>query len=346
MTSSLTSSRHSAPSRHVTARVFDEPDIREVIAATPPLELIEAIEQGFVAHSTGRAVVPPIAEMSFDTPPGDVHVKYGYLVDDPCYVIKVASGFYDNPHLRLLVSQGMMLVFDRTTGVPLAVLLDNGYLTRIRTAVAGAIAAKWLAPRKPRRIGIVGSGVQARLQLKWLATVVDLRNAMVLSRSRERASSYARDMCEQGFDVSIATDAQDLGANCDLIVTTTPAKKPLLHVHDVRAGTHITAMGSDTLDKQELDPAILQRAEVVVADSRDQARLRGEISHALRASAIDQDRVLELGDVISGKSRGRGSDPDITVADLTGVVVQDIQIAKVVCSHLGVVLDPEGEPSR
>ncbi len=291
----------------MSARVISESEIREAIAAISPSNLIETIEQGFVAHSSGRAVVPPIAEMSFETPPGDVHVKYGYLLDDPCYVIKIASGFYDNPKRGLLVSQGMMLVFDRTTGVPLAVLLDNGYLTRIRTAVAGAIATKWLAPSEPRRIGIVGTGVQARLQLKWLAPVVDQREAMVLSRSPQAAAAYVRDLGEAGFDVSIAEDARDLGQNCDLIVTTTPSKEPLLHVEDVRPGTHITAMGSDTLDKQELDPAILDRAEVVVADSREQARVRGEIAHALRRDAIDEGRVLELGDVVAGKSRGRSS---------------------------------------
>ncbi len=320
-------------------RVFSESEITAAIAEIPPLELIGAIEDGFVAHSAGRAVVPPVAEMSFDDPPGDVHVKYGYLLDDSVYVIKIASGFYDNPQRGLLVSQGMMLVFDRATGVPRAVLLDDGYLTRIRTAVAGAIAAKWLVPANARRIGIIGSGVQARLQLTWLAPVIELRDAMVLSRSPDRARAYVQDMREVGFEVGIAEDALELGEMCDLIVTTTPSKEPLLGIEAVRPGTHITAMGSDTLDKQELDPAILTRADGVVVDSREQARVRGEVAHALRQGAIEEDRVLELGEVISGKSRGRRSERDITVADLTGVAVQDIQIAKAVCRRLGVELD-------
>lgn len=318
--------------------VFTESQITAAIAEIPPHELIAAIEDAFVAHSAGRAVVPPIAEMSFADPPGDVHVKYGYLLDDPVYVIKIASGFYNNPERGLLVSQGMMLVFDRATGVSLAVLLDDGYLTRVRTAVAGAIAAKWLMPANARRIGIVGSGVQARLQLAWLARVVDLRDVMVLSRSREGARAYAQDMHQVGFEVGIASDARELGEMCDLIVTTTPAKEPLLRVDEIGPGTHITAMGSDTLDKQELDPAILGRADAVVADSREQARIRGEVAHALRRGAIQEDDVLELGNVICGKSRGRRSDRDITIADLTGVAVQDIQIAKAVCTQLGLEL--------
>lgn len=266
-------------------------------------------------------------------------MKYGYLLDDCVYVIKIASGFYDNPRRGLLVSQGMMLVFDRATGLPLAVLLDDGYLTRIRTAVAGAIAAKWLMPPNTRRIGIVGSGVQARLQLTWLAAAVDTRDVLVLARSTEGARAYAEDMHEVGFDVGIAADAREVGEACDLIVTTTPSKEPLLRVGEIRPGTHITAMGSDTLDKQELDPAILRRADVLVADSREQARVRGEVAHALRQGAIEEDRVLELGDVISGKSTGRRSDSDVTVADLTGVAVQDIQIAKTVCRRLGLEVD-------
>ncbi len=326
--------------------VFTESEIRRTVAAIPPPQLIEMIEDGFVAHSDGRTVIPPIAEMSFDAPPGDVHVKYGYLLADPCYVIKIASGFYDNPRRGLLVSQGMMLLFDRSTGVPVAVLLDNGYLTRIRTAVAGAIAAKWLAPSDVSCIGIVGSGVQARLQLLWLKAVLDAREAMVLSRSEDRAAAYARDMVEEGFNVGVAADAQELGVKCDLIVTTTPSRRPLLQADDIRAGTHITAMGSDTLDKQELDPRILDRAHVVVADSREQARTRGEIAHALRQRLIDEDDLLELGDVISRKDPGRRSDAEITVADLTGVAVQDIQIAKAVCSHLGVGLDAGDAPGR
>lgn len=321
-------------------RVFTESQITAAIAQISPLELVAAVEAGFVAHSAGRAVVPPIAEMSFEDPPGDVHVKYGYLLDDPIYVIKIASGFYDNPRRGLLVSQGMMLVFDRATGVPIAVLLDDGYLTRIRTAVAGAIAAKWLIPANARRIGIVGSGVQARLQLMWLSPVVGIRDVMVLSRSAEGARAYAEEMHEVGFEVDIAADARELGEACDLIVTTTPSKKPLLLVDEIQPGTHITAMGSDTLDKQELDPAILTRADAVVVDSREQAHVRGEVAHALRHGAIEEDVVLELGDVISRKSRGRRSERDITVADLTGVAVQDIQIANAVCRHLGLEIDP------
>jgi len=318
----------------MTPRIIGQDEIESAVAALPPQRVIELIEEGFVAYSEGRAVVPPVAELSFDAPPGDVHVKFGYIRDDPWYVIKIASGFYENAQHGLLVSQGMMLVFDRMTGVPVALLLDNGYLTRVRTAVAGAIAAKYLAPSHVSRIGVVGAGTQARLQLAWLSHVVSARAAVVVARSDERATAFATDMRALGFSVDTATVA-DLPSSCELIVTTTPAKRPLLAAADVRPGSHVTAIGSDTPDKQELDPSLLARADVIVTDSRSQARERGEIAHALRAGVISEGDVVEIGEVIAGAA-GRADDRQTTIADLTGLAVQDIQIAAAVCRHLGI----------
>jgi ornithine cyclodeaminase len=133
----------------------------------------------------------------------------------------------------------------------------------------------------------------------------------------------------------VTQDARDVASTCDLIVTTTPATAPLLRADDIRPGTHITAVGSDTAVKQELDPAILAKADVVVADSIKQCRERGEIHHAIASGHVRQDRLAELGDVIAGKVAGRTSDGQITVADLTGVAVQDIQISKAVYETLG-----------
>ncbi len=143
----------------------------QIKSALPSVDLMGEIESGFIAYSQGRAVVPPVGELVMQDPPGDVHIKYGYLMGDDYYVIKIASGFYDNPKLDLPSGNGLMLVFSQKSGVLEAVLLDQGHLTDIRTAVAGAIAAKYLAPSKVARIGIVGTGVQARLQLEYLAPV-------------------------------------------------------------------------------------------------------------------------------------------------------------------------------
>ena len=303
--------------------------LKEIKAALPSVDLMAEIEQGFVAYSQGRAVVPPVGELVMQDPPGDVHIKYGYLMGDDYYVIKIASGFYENPKLDLPSSNGLMLVFSQKTGALEAVLLDAGYLTDVRTAVAGAIAAKYLAPSIIDRIGIVGTGMQARLQLEYLTPVTDCRDVLVWGRSADKLASYEQDMSAKGFRVSATTDADDIMASCNLIITTTPATRPILS-GKVRSGTHITAIGSDTHDKQELDAEILQHADLVVADSISQCLERGEIHQALKSNAITETDLVELGSIIAGDATGRKSDDQITIADLTGVAVQDIQISKAV----------------
>ena len=305
--------------------------LKEIKAALPSGDLMAEIEQGFVAYSQGRAVVPPVGELVMQDPPGDVHIKYGYLKGDDYYVIKIASGFYENPKLDLPSSNGLMLVFNQKTGVLEAVLLDAGYLTDVRTAVAGAIAAKYLAPSTVERIGIVGTGMQARLQLEYLAPVTDCRDVLVWGRSADMLAAYAQDMTDKGFRVSTTTDAGDIMASCKLIVTTTPATSPILS-GQAQPGTHITAVGSDTEHKQELDAEILQQADLVVADSISQCLERGEIHQALKAKAITEADLVELGSIVAGDATGRESDEQITIADLTGVAVQDIQISKAVMS--------------
>ena len=303
--------------------------LKEIKAALPSVDLMAEIEQGFVAYSQGRAVVPPIGELIMHDPPGEVHIKYGYIAGDDYYVIKIASGFFENPKLDLPSSNGLMLVFSQKTGTLEAVLLDEGHLTDIRTAVAGAITAKHLAPSSIERIGIVGTGVQARLQLEYLAPVTECRDVLVWGRNGDKLSAYEQDMSAKGFEVSTTTDADEIIASCSLIVTTTAATSPLL-TGQVQPGTHITAMGSDTHDKQELHADILQGADLVVADSISQCLERGEIHQALNSDAIAETDLVELGSIIAGDVAGRTSDDQITVADLTGVAVQDIQISKAV----------------
>ena len=301
--------------------------LKEIKAALPSVDLMSEIEEGFIAYSQGRAVIPPVGELVMQDPPGDVHIKYGYLTGDDYYVIKIASGFYENAKLNLPTGSGLMLVFSQKTGVLEAVLLDEGYLTDIRTAVAGAIAAKYLAPPDVKCIGIVGAGMQARLQLEYLAPVTDCRDVLVWAPSEDEFAAYQRDMGEKGFNVSTTSDAGNIMASCNLIVTTTPATAPILS-GQVQPGTHITAMGSDTPEKQELDAEILQHADLVVADSISQCLERGEIHQALKSNAITEADLVELGSIIAGDATGRKSDDQITIADLTGVAVQDIQIAK------------------
>lgn len=306
----------------------------EIEAVLPKIDLVRIIEEGFVRYSRGEVVVPPVGELLFDNPPGDVHIKYGYIRDDEFYVIKIASGFYDNPRLGLPSTDGMMLVFRQSTGELDRILLDNGCLTTMRTAAAGAVAAKFLAPRNVERIGIVGAGLQARAQLKLLREVTECRKAVVWGIDQDEADCCAADMTRLGFAVRTASDPNEVASQCNLVVTVTPSKTPLIDENGIRPGTHITAIGSDTPEKQELAVGILAKADIVVTDSLAQCVGRGEIYKALEAGAIERDGVVELGSVILDKTLQRQNDQQITVADLTGLAVQDIQIATAVCRHL------------
>ncbi len=302
---------------------------RDEIARTlAGVDLLPAIEAAFVAYSGGRAVVPPVGELLLER--GDVHIKYGTITGDPYYVVKIASGFYDNPRLGLPSSNGLMLLFRQSTGELAAVLLDEGLLTDTRTAAAGAVAARHLAPRHVERIGIAGTGTQARLQLSHLRQVTDCRQVLVWGRGEPQLVDYRNACQDWGFEIGTTLEAAELLATCNLVVTATPSTKPLLHAGELRPGTHVTAVGSDTADKQELDPAILARADRVVADSIAQCLERGEIHRALQEGAIGRETPVELGNVIAGKVDGRRSDAEVTVCDLTGVAVQDLAIATAV----------------
>jgi len=299
-------------------------------------QLIAELESGFVLYSDGKVNVPPVGFLHFDNPPGDVHIKYGYVLEDDYYVLKMASGFYDNPALDLPASDGLILVFSQKTGELKLILLDKCWLTDQRTAAAGAVAAKHLAPQEVRGIGIVGTGVQARLQLEMLRNVVDCRRAFVWGRNAEkvqqmidelRASNYYKDW---GIDIQAAASIDDLTRECNLIVTTTPARDPLIQAAQVQEGTHITAMGSDDHGKQELDADLVGKADLVVADSISQCVDHGECHFGVKQGTLDESSIVELGTVIKDPSTGRTGSEQITIADLTGVAIQDIQIAKLV----------------
>ena len=300
-------------------------------------DLIQAIEDGFVLYSDGKVVVPPVGFLNFENPPGDVHIKYGYVKGDDVYVLKIASGFYDNAKLGVPSADGVLLVFSQKTGHIEVVLHDECWLTDMRTAAAGAVAARHLAPKTVQAVGIVGAGTQARMQLELLKDIVDCQQCYVWGRDADKVAAMIDEL--NGNDtirgwaliVEAAADLDELCAKCNLIVTTTSAREALIHADQVQPGTHITAMGSDDHGKQELGADVLAKADIVVADSVSQCVDHGECFHAVKSGLINEVDIIELGTLISEPSLGRANDEQITVADLTGVAIQDIQAAKMAC---------------
>ncbi|MHA1829302.1 MAG: ornithine cyclodeaminase family protein [Candidatus Heimdallarchaeaceae archaeon] len=301
--------------------------IKRILTKT---DIIQLIEDGFIAYSKGNVVIPPVGEMIFDDVLGECHIKYGFIKQDDYFVIKVATGFYNNPRLNLPTSDGLMLLFSQKTGQLLCILLDEGHLTNIRTAAAGAISSKYMAPKKVERIGVFGAGIQGRLQPIYLQKILNCKDIITWGIDEQELEKYSEDMIELGFKVETTMNAEDVTSTCNLIVTCTPSKSPLISADLVKEGTHITALGSDTPEKQELDPVILKKADRVVVDSIEQCMSRGESFKAIQAGMISKDKLVELGNVIMNNSLQRQSDEEITVVDLTGVAVQDIQIAKAI----------------
>lgn len=307
-------------------------NLKEIQSSIQNIDVIAAMEEGFIAYSNGNTVVPPVGELIFEKPKGEAHIKYGYIKNDDYYVIKIASGFYDNPTLGIASSQGLMLLFSQKTGQPVTILLDEGFLTDIRTAAAGALVAKYFAPKEISAIGIIGTGIQAKLQLQYLQKHTPCKTVWVWGRTPENTIKFKSDL-GTNFDIHIANSPAEVASHSNLIVTTTPSKMPLLNAEDILPGTHITAVGSDTSEKQELSSNLVAKADIVIADSIPQSNSRGEIYHAVKDGKLASKNVIELGKSIQKKSLQRINEQQISIADLTGVAVQDMMIARAVYTN-------------
>lgn len=300
----------------------------------PQIDVFDTISQGFVAYSKGEAIIPPVGELLFEEPPGEVHIKYGYIKTAPYYVIKVASGFYHNPSIGLPSSQGLNLLFDKTNGQLVAILLDEGHLTDVRTAVAGAIASRALAPDQIRSMGILGAGIQANLQWEYHRRILDFDEVLLWNRHPAKAEQLAKTLQEKGAMAKVVETPEDLARQCQLIVTTTPSTTALLEKDMIQPGTHITAIGADMPHKMELDPHLVAAADIMVVDSRPQTQRQGEWSQALRAGLVSGREPLELGELLENPGLGRRHQEQITIADLTGVAVQDLMISQAIFDNI------------
>lgn len=294
---------------------------------------VAAIKAAFIAHSAGQVKTPPVGHLGFDNPPGDMHLKYGHIAGDDVFVVKLATGFYDNPKIGLPSSNGLMMVISARTGAPLALLQDEGYLTDIRTAIAGSLASSSLLPTAPLRVGIVGTGIQACLQLECLSKVATIDSVCVWGRTLEATSRYVEKMQKAGISVTVAVSPKELCTESNVIITTTPATAPILKAQWVQPGTHITAVGADAPGKQELDAAIIEGAALTVCDSKEQCLHHGEMSHA-QQHLITEHNSMELGTLLASLDTYARPTDAITVADLTGIAAQDIAIAQHVWERL------------
>jgi ornithine cyclodeaminase len=293
-------------------------------------DAMAAVAEGFSRLAQGEATVPPILRIDVPENNGEVDVKTAYIHGLDSFAIKIAAGFFDNRTVGLPTGSGLMIVVSAKTGFPEAMLLDNGYLTDVRTGIAGAIAARHLAREKIETAGVIGAGMQARYQMRGLKLARNFTRLLVYSLNSEEVDAYIGEMSEElGVEAIAAGDYEEVVTRSDVVVTTTPAHEPFLKADWLHPGLHITCMGSDSEHKQELHAGVFGRVDRIVCDRKSQCFRLGELHHALQAGLISEDsEITELGEITVGLVPGRQDEDEITVCDLTGVGVQDTAIAR------------------
>jgi ectoine utilization protein EutC len=312
------------------ALILRESEIRSLL---DPAACLKVVEAAFSAYARGQAELPAVINLEVPEHGGEVHVKAGYLHTGAYYAVKIASGFLVNTQHGLPAHSGMVLVFDAETGGVAALLLDNGYITDLRTAVAGGVAAKHLARATVETVAVVGSGAQARFQIRSLPLVKNVREVRVWGRHKEKAAACIQDLSHlaKDFRLVLACSVYEAVKGADIVITVTASREPLVQADWIETGALVIAVGSDGPDKQELDVEVLTRADRIVADSLAQCLRLGEIHHAVEKGAISKEKVTaELGQITAGLKPGRTSDDEIIVCDLTGVGVQDVAAASLV----------------
>jgi ectoine utilization protein EutC len=307
--------------------ILRENEIRECVGMNQ--EAVDAVALGFTRLVEGKVSLPPIIRVDVEANQGEVDIKTAYIEGLDYFAIKIASGFFGNPSIGLPYGSGMMVLMSARTGFLEAVLLDNGYLTDLRTGIAGGIAAKYLAPAKITTAGVIGSGVQARYQIRGLQLVRDFQRLMVYGIDPDGVERYASEMEQElGVEVVVSPCPCEVFRQSQFVATTTPSRKPYAKAAWLHPGMHITAMGSDGEHKQEFYPDALGKADRIVCDRKSQCFRLGELHHALKEGILTEDSTItEIGELTAGIKTGRQNDQEITICDLTGVGVQDTTIA-------------------
>ena len=305
---------------------LNESEIRDLVNAEMARK---AVAGAFRALHRGEATLASVISLPFSGPDGVAHIKAGHLHDDAVWTVKISTDF-DPGDGGAMRHSGLMLVISAIDGTLVGVLGDNGYLTELRTGAAGAIAADLLARHDATTTAIIGAGSQARYQLEALLEVRSIEAVRVASRSPQRARAFVDEIANLGLYARLCDSVEEAVRGADIVITTTPSTVPIVNAEWLDVGTHVTAVGSDEPHKQELATDVLARAAVIAVDDRRQAASFGELHHAIGRGLRTEEDVVTLGELLEGAAEGREGTEDLTVADLTGVGVQDAAIAALV----------------
>lgn len=292
----------------------------------------EAVERALLAISEGKAVIP--GGLSLETGAGEVHVKGAHLAGSAYLGFKFATGFPGNAELGLPADDGFSVALDARTGRPAALLLDRGWLTQMRTGAVSAVAAQLLARPDASLAAIIGTGEQAAFELVALREVRRLREIRVWNRSGDRARRFA-DAHTQPDSAVLAVDSVEQAVrNADVVITVTSSRRPLIDAAWLSPGTHVIAVGADTVGKRELQDSVLRAAGLLAADRLEVCREIGELQYLPGQQAAGRPPV-ELADLVAGRVAGRTSRDEITLVDQVGLGVYDAAMIDVVMDTLG-----------
>lgn len=302
--------------------VLSRSDVEQLL---DPDSCFFAVEEAFRQHGTGEARRP--GALGVPGHEGGFHVKAGIM--NGIFAAKVNGNFFESERRGLPRIQGVIVVSDGSTGAPLAVM-DSTAITRLRTAAATAVAAKYLARPASEIVTICGCGVQGRAQLRALARVLSVKSVFCFDETDDRAQPFAKELApELGFPITVAHDLRSATSTSDVVVTCTPSKKSLLFPGFLKPGAFLAAIGADSEEKQELDPALMAAA-TIVTDVTDQCAAFGDLHHALASGLVKREDVhAELGQIVAGRKPGRRSAEEIMVFDSTGMALQDVAAASV-----------------
>lgn len=305
--------------------LLKQSEIKELIEMK---EVIESVETAYSVHATRKVQMPAKKYLFFKKYNGDLRIMPAFIKNMDEAGVKCVNVHPENPSkYNLPTVMGIIELFDPKSGFPLAVM-DGTWITNMRTGAAAGVGTKYLARKDSKTLGIIGAGKQAFTQLMALKEVMEIEHAKVFCRTCESRENFAK-MARENLEVNIdaVTTAEEAVKDVDVIVTVTPANKPVLKTEWISEGTHINAMGADAPGKQELESGILKKARIFI-DCWEQARHSGEINVPVDEGIITRNSIAaKIGDVIVGHAEGRISDEDITIFDSTGLAVQDVVTA-------------------
>jgi len=304
--------------------LYEESEILPKMVIDP--SILQEISRSFVSYSSKLGQVPPVMQITVPELDGQTCIKSAYVEGLPGYAVKVSSIFPQNLPAIAPVRNGLFLLFNAKTGAVDTIFMDNGYLTQLRTAAAGAVATDLLANKNAENLSIIGSGLQAFMQAQAMCLIREIKTITVWARDSQKGQILSEKIIKElGVECKFEDKIASAIEGADIIVTTTSARSPLLLADHIRPGQHITAMGSDAPGKRELDPMILAKADIYACDSIAQCEKLGELQHMdLGNHAV---KAAEIGGLIARACPIRNSANDISVADLTGIGTQDTHIA-------------------